>query len=341
MTVPECLHSGRHGGAEWRYSGTETLTARRLRSPGAAPSGEDGCMTDGQDELRAIARSLYALPPGRFTAARNKAAAEASKDPARRSLAPALKRLPKASATAWAVSALARDDAELFDRLLELGRRLRDAQAELDSEALRALGAERQRLVAAAAARARELADQAGVAVSASALVEVSQTLQAAMTDPDAAAAVRGGLLVRGLTVSGWEPVVLGGAVALSADGEQSETAASRPRRRAASGADSGMAARERRRAEEMAWQAVDQVTLARGRVSEAASGLEELAARRTELEAERGEIEEQLRGVEADLAEVYRDIQLTTREKKSAERDEVRAARRARQAQARLDQQE
>jgi uncharacterized coiled-coil DUF342 family protein len=299
-------------------------------------------MTDEQNELRTTARVLYALPPAQFTAARNRAAKDlakgSSKNPATRAGAAALKRLPKASATAWAASAVAREDPELFARLLELGKKLRDAQAALDSAALRALAAERQRLVAEATARARELATQAGVAISASALVEVSQTLQAAVTDVDAAAAVSGGLLVRGLTVSGWEPVALEGAVALSADDSPTEPSVARPGRARASGLEPAAAARERKRAEDLAWQAVDDVAVARGRVEELDGELAELAAKRAELEEERSDIEEQLRGVESDLSAVYHDIQTATRNRKAAEREEARAARQAKQAKERLD---
>jgi hypothetical protein len=42
---------------------------------------------------------------------------------------------------------------------------------------------------------------------------------------------------------------------------------------------------------------------------------------------------------VESDLSEVYRDIQTGERDRKAAERAEVRARRKARQAQERLDQ--
>ena len=300
-------------------------------------------MTDGQNELRAIARSLYELPPSRFTVARNQAALDASKNPALRAIAPTLQRLPKASPTAWAVTALARDDADFFDRLLDLGRRQREAQRALDPVEMRSLGTERQRLVADASSRARELAARAGVVLSGSALIEVGQTLQAAMTDEDAAAVVRGGLLVRGLTVSGWEPVALAGAEAVPANGPLEAvgrtTTRARSRRADASEADAEAGARERKQAEELAWQAVDDVANVRARVAEVDVTLHELAERRTELEAERAEIEEQLRGVEADLAEVYHGTQLANREKKAAERDHVRAARRAKQAQEKLDQ--
>jgi hypothetical protein len=285
-------------------------------------------------ELRRVAKALYELPPAEFTAARNAAAREA----AQRSDAAAIKRLPRAQAPAWAVTALVRGDDALFDELLDLGERLRSAQEDRDPVALRTLGAERQKLLSRASSRARELADAAGVTLSGSAMIEVSQTLQAAMTDPDAAALVRDGLLVRGLAVTGWDPVRLDGASALPPDGVSvaRPARAARPR---ASGADPAVAERERKAAEAAAWTALDEVTAAHQSVSDLVGTLGDLASRRAELEAERAEIEEQLRGVESDLSEVYRDIQTGARDRKAAERAEVRARRKARQAQERLDQ--
>jgi hypothetical protein len=285
-------------------------------------------------ELRRVAKALYELPPAEFTAARNAAAREASP----RSDAAAIKRLPRAQAPAWAVTALVREDGVLFDELLDLGERLRIAQEDRYPVALRALGAERQKLLSRASSRARELADDAGVTLSGSAMIEVSQTLQAAMTDVDAAALVRDGLLVRGLAVTGWDPVSLDGASALPQEGGSAArpARAARPR---ASKTDPAITERERKAAEAAAWTAVDEVTAAHRSVTDLVGALDALASRRSELEAERSEIEEQLRGVESDLAEVYRDIQLAERDRKSAERAEVRARRRAKQAQERLDQ--
>ncbi len=281
-----------------------------------------------------MAQALYELPPSEFTSARNAAA----RDAPQRSDAAAIKRLPRAQAPAWAVTALVREDGALFDQLLELGERLRSAQDEGDPVALRALGAERQKLLSSASSRARELSDAAGVTLSGSAMIEVSQTLQAAMTDVDAAALVRDGLLVRGLAVTGWDPVRLDGAAALPHEGGSpaKPARAARPR---ASAADPAVAERQRKAAEAAAWVALDEVTDAHRSVDELEGALDDLANRRTELEAERGEIEEQLRGVEAELSEVYHDIQAGERDRKAAERAEVRARKRAKQAQERLDQ--
>ncbi|CAD5991088.1 hypothetical protein [Agreia sp. COWG] len=282
-------------------------------------------------DLRQAAKTLYQLPPADFTAARNRAVKSADQ----REDAAFLKRLPRASAAAWVVTALAREEPSSFEQLLDLGQRLRDAQEDLDHTNLRSLGAERHRLVARASERARLLAEGAGVALSSAAQIEVSQTLQAAMTDPDAAGAITGGLLIRPLVVTGFGPVDLAGAVAMPAEGAPDALGAAGT----AAGRASDAKARARKRAEDEAFGAVDEVAEAHGRVAELDATLAELAQRRTELEQERAEIEEQLRGVEGDLAEVYRDTQLNNKEKRQAERDEARANRRARQAQQKLDQ--
>ena len=326
MTVPEYLHCVEAPLDTWRYSGTNTSPC-----PRAASISEHRGMTS--SEVRRVARALYELPPAEFTAARNQAARDASQ----RSDAAAIKRLPRAQAPAWAVSALVREDAALFDELLELGERLREAQDDRDPVALRSLGAERQKALSRASGRTRELADAADVTLSGSAMIEVSQTLQAAMTDPDAAALVRDGLLVRGLAVTGWEPVRLDGAAALPPEGVSAgrRTRAARPR---ASAADPEASERERKAAEDAAWSALDDVTTAHQSVADLANDLADLAGRRAELETERTDIEEQLRGVESDLARVYHDIQVGERDRKAAERAEAQAKKRAKQAQDRLD---
>lgn len=284
-------------------------------------------------ELRRVAKALYELPPAEFTSARNQAAREASQ----RSDAAAIKRLPRAQAPAWAVTALVREDPTMFGELLELGERLREAQESGDPVALRSLGGDRQKLLSRASARTREIADVAGVTLSGSAMIEVTQTLQAAMTDIDAATLVRDGLLVRGLAVTGWEPVQLEGAAALPPDGISAgrRSRAARPR---ASKADPEVSERERKAAEAAAWSALDDVATAHQSVSDLASALDDLASRRAELEAERTDIEEQLRGVESDLSGIYHDIQVGERDRKAAERAEAQAKKRAKQAQERLD---
>ncbi|MGC5170009.1 transposase [Microbacterium sp. DT81.1] len=162
--------------------------------------------------LEDIARELYAVPPGEFTAARTARVAEVKPDdPA---LARSISTLKRASVPAWVVGQLVRHREDDIERALALAVEMRDAQNELDAPAMSELTTARRRLTAALAREGAAIAHQKGVAVSSAALDEVAQTLQAAMTDEAAAAALLSGRLVRALRTVGFDAVDLEGAVA-------------------------------------------------------------------------------------------------------------------------------
>jgi vacuolar-type H+-ATPase subunit I/STV1 len=152
--------------------------------------------------------------PAEFTAARNRLAkaAVASGD---KELAQKITGFAKPSSSAWAVNMLVRHRPAEIEPLLELGASLQEAQEDLDSADMRELSRQRYRVIAAVAAEARALAEGLGQRVSESAAGEIAQTLQAAMSDPDAAAAIESGALVRPLSSTGFEPVDLDDAVAV------------------------------------------------------------------------------------------------------------------------------
>lgn len=166
------------------------------------------------DGLREAADELYGLLPAEFTAARNRLAAAAGKA-SDKELSRRIKALPKPTSAAWLVNMLTRRRPEDTAGVLELGAALREAQEDLDPREMRRLSSERQRLLRAMARDARQLADELGHPVSGAVAAEAEQTLWAAMTDAEAAAAVAGGRLIRSLTASGWGSVDLEGAVAL------------------------------------------------------------------------------------------------------------------------------
>jgi hypothetical protein len=171
----------------------------------------------GSDEgvgLADAAHPLYGVAPAAFTTARTAAAREArqAKD---RALATAVGALRKPSAAAAAVNLLVRERPDDLGRLLDLGVRLREAQAALAGADLRALHTEQQRTVGEVADTAVGLLADAGGTAGAAVRGQVEATLRAAMGDPDAAAAVATGLLVRDLFSSGFEPVDVDGAVAV------------------------------------------------------------------------------------------------------------------------------
>lgn len=167
---------------------------------------------DGDAALREVADALYAAPSAGFVA-RRAAGAKEARSAGDRDLAARIGALPKPSASAALLNALAHGGAEELQRLLDLGDALRDAQQQGDRERLRALGADRRRLLTEVADRAVELAGgkRPGDAV----LEEVQQTLQAALADDDAADAVRSGRLVRALAGDGLEPADVDRALAV------------------------------------------------------------------------------------------------------------------------------
>ena len=169
-------------------------------------------------DVREVAGELYATAPGDFIARRNAAAAQAD-----RSTAKQIKALRKPSASASAINALVRDQPDLIGDVLEIGARMRDAFASRDRAEIRSLTQERQRLLQ----RATE-----GLGLSPAVQREVEETLQAAVIDAAAAAAVRSGMLVRSLESTGLEQVDVTDAVALPVEIEAFPAA--RARRRAA-----------------------------------------------------------------------------------------------------------
>lgn len=165
-------------------------------------------------DLTEVAAGLYAEQPGAFVAARTVAvrAARAAGD---RGLAAAVGALRRPSAAAAAVNLLVRERPEDVGRLLDLGVRLREAQAALAGADLRALHAEQQGTMADVAGAAVALLTAAGGAAGPAVRGQVEGTLRAAMGDAGAAAAVATGLLTRDLFSSGFEPVDVAGAVAV------------------------------------------------------------------------------------------------------------------------------
>jgi DNA repair exonuclease SbcCD ATPase subunit len=145
-----------------------------------------------------VIRELYAAPPDRFMAAREKAASGAA-DPA---VAKAIKALRKPTVAAWTVNLLAIRRPELIESLVELAASLRSAQRELRGEQLRKLAGERRKVISSLVAQAQSLAskEQPGVKV---AVAEVEATLAAAMADEQVAEQVRSGRLVRTTTAAG------------------------------------------------------------------------------------------------------------------------------------------
>jgi hypothetical protein len=255
------------------------------------------------DPLIDIARELYDLPPARFTAERNaRARAVKGEDPA---LAKRISELRRATAPAWIVGQLVRHRADRLGQVLALGAELREAQQDLDASALAQLTRDRRALTAALAREGASLAEAHDVRATGAVLDEVAQTLQAAMADADAAAAVMSGRLVRALEVVGFDPVDLQDAVAgpapdgapepAKAAAPADELAARRARREAQK------AVREAEVAEERAQRGLAE---ARRRRDQAEKRRRQLAARREDLQTELATVEGELEDAETALSE-------------------------------------
>jgi hypothetical protein len=155
-----------------------------------------------------LIRGLYEAPPERFVAARAAAIADARKagdaEAAKRYAA-----LRKPTVAAWLVNLLALRRPELIDDLVELSTALREAQRGLQGDQLRELSHQRRQVVAALVAAARKLAVAADSSLSAAKLPlgEVEATLTAALAEPEIAAQVRSGRLIRAATYAGFGEV--------------------------------------------------------------------------------------------------------------------------------------
>lgn len=161
--------------------------------------------------LLEIADELYALPLPEFTPARDARAKELKGTP----LAPRVKALRKPSTAAWVVNLLVRRDTAQVEQVLTVGAALREAQASMSADELRALSRQRRQLTAAVTTGARRLAREEGTRVTEAVADQVEATLTAAMVDERCGLALRSGMLTAALTSTGLDPADVEAAVAV------------------------------------------------------------------------------------------------------------------------------
>lgn len=164
-------------------------------------------MSDDDARLDEVAAELLILPPARFTAARNERAAAVGGAVGRR-----VAKLRKPTVAAWAVNLLVRDGQ--LGEAVELSRALHEAQDDRDAAELARLGRQRRQLVAALARRAGELAAAAGTPLSAAMADAVEKSVNAAIVDETAAAAILTGRLVAAVDLAALDGDTLTEAVA-------------------------------------------------------------------------------------------------------------------------------
>lgn len=184
-------------------------------------------------DLEAAADALYAGSPDDFVERRKAlvAQARAAKD---RALATAIGKLRRPTRSAWLVNLYAREERSELTDLLDLGAALQAAQAQLSGPELRRLSGQRQKTLAATTRRAAELGEAHGYTATEAVRQEVTQTLQAALADPDIAEQVRTGTVTEAHTYGGFG--VFG--LAATSSSEQAPETPAEPDRPAAAAPD-------------------------------------------------------------------------------------------------------
>lgn len=269
--------------------------------------------------LTRAAERLYALPLEDFTAGRNTLAKSTEDKP----LAGQIKRLPKPSMAGWLVNMLVQHRQGAVNEALELGVALRGAQERLDQKLMKELGQQRQRLLNSLGRETLALGKELGHGVSASVASEVEQTFRAAMTDPDAAAAVASGRLLRAVSASGWDAVDLAGAV--GGPFNRPIDAAANSTWDGKDGADGGLVENARAELEDTERAQAD----ADDDAEDAGRRLETFRDRRSGLTIEIEDLQRRLTELRADLKSLDTQIDDAERERTAA----VRAARDAQRA--------
>lgn len=153
--------------------------------------------------LDAVADELYSLAPEDFVAVRTARQKEVRAD-GNKELAAQIGKLIKPSVVAWLANQLAREHRDEIESLLELGEALRHATAALSGEALRELSRQQRELVQALVGQAKRLAEESGRRVNLETERGLSDTLHAALADPQAATLLASGRLTAGLQSVGF-----------------------------------------------------------------------------------------------------------------------------------------
>lgn len=174
-------------------------------------------------DLESVADELYGASPEEFVERRKQRVADARSE-RDRALVKAIGALRRPTRSAWMVNLLARTAPEEFQRLTDLGAALGDAQRRGSGPDLRRLAKERQVTLDSLTRSAVELAATEGYSATEATRMEVSQTLQAALADPEVAELVRTGRVIQPATYGGFGPMDLGLLAAMTPVGTPAAT---------------------------------------------------------------------------------------------------------------------
>ncbi len=164
-------------------------------------------------DLDTVVDELYGLLPEDFAATRKTRAGEAQAA-GDRDLAAAIRQLRRPTTSAWLANLLVRERPVEIAALLELGTALLKAQSDLAGAEMRRLSQRRQDVVAPLSDAARQLARDLGREVSESTIRELEETLDAAVADSEARAALASGHLASAVRYSGLGSAELRGVMA-------------------------------------------------------------------------------------------------------------------------------
>jgi len=159
-------------------------------------------------ELDEVARELYDGSPDDFVAVRKTRAAEA-KAAGDRDLVKQINSMRRPTRSAWIVNLLSFQAADELSGLLDLGAALAEAQQRLSGNDLRQLSRQRSAAISALVRRGSQLAQVRGHTPSEATLREVTDTLQAALSDPQVAETVRQGRLTQPQSYGGFGPEMI------------------------------------------------------------------------------------------------------------------------------------
>ncbi len=304
------------------------------------------------DPLLDVADELYALPLGEFTRARDLRAKELKGQD--RALADRVKALRKPSLAAWVLNLLVRRDPEQVAQVLAVGEALREAQATLDGEQLRALTRQRRQVTGALASTARARAREEGQRVTEAVAEQLESSLTAALLDEGAAAALRSGLLVAALRATGVEAADVSAAVALpealgqlaspqaaragteGSGGSEQSGGSPRPELRVVPDPDAAL--KRRRAATEALASAQAQLAVVQQEERETGETVAELEARSLQLVAEAEELRRRLAELDSAAEEVDQELEEAEDEAGEARASVEEAEAEVARAQAALD---
>lgn len=265
-------------------------------------------------ELDEVARELYDGSPEDFVAVRKSRAAEA-KAAGDRDLAKQITALRRPTRSAWIVNLLSFQAADELSGLLDLGAALAEAQQRLSGNDLRQLSRQRSAAISALVRRGSQLAQVRGHQPSEATLREVTDTLQAALSDPQVAEIVRHGRLTQPQSYGGFGPeMIFAPSVPASVPDDQPSTSQS---------ADEDQAEAEHQRqldALAAAQHELDRLDGQLTRLQEQVEHATELADRRAERLAD---LRDQLSRAERDAEKAT-----TERDRLVAQRDQTQAAK-------------